>query len=61
MRLMLQTMLEPIAYHRTHLSVDQYRPDSPQAHPSGYIARALLNIDELNHTVVVGDIGQNWK
>ena len=55
------TRLEPVEYDQTYSLVDQYTPDTPQSHQSGFIAQSVRTIDELKHTVVGGEIGEDGK
>ena len=53
--------LEPVEYEQTYSLVDQYTPDTPQSHQSGFIAQSVHTIDELKHTVMAGEIGEDGK
>ena len=53
--------LEPVAYEQTYSLVDQYTPDTPQSHQSGFIAQSVQQIDELKHAVIGGESGDDGK
>ncbi|MFM7981270.1 MAG: tail fiber domain-containing protein [Candidatus Fonsibacter sp.] len=53
--------LEPVEYDQTYNLVDEYTPETPQSHQSGFIAQSFQNIDELKHTVTGGEIGEDGK
>ena len=53
--------LEPVEYDQTYDLVDEYTPDTPQSHQSGFIAQSVQQIDELKHTVIGGEIGKDGK
>jgi hypothetical protein len=53
--------LEPVEYDQTYYLVDEYTPDTPQSHQSGFIAQHVQQIDELNHAVIGGEIGDDGK
>ncbi|MFM7982979.1 MAG: tail fiber domain-containing protein, partial [Candidatus Fonsibacter sp.] len=46
--------LEPVEYDQTYNLVDEYTPETPQSHQSGFIAQSVQNIDELKYTVIGG-------
>ena len=53
--------LEPVEYDQTYDLVDQYTPDTPQSHQSRFIAQSVQQIDELKHTVIGGEMGEDSK
>ena len=55
------TILEPVEYDQTYKIVDDYTPETPQSHQSGFIAQSVQNINELKHTVEGGEIGEDGK
>ena len=52
---------EPVEYDQTYDLVDEYTPDTPQSHQSGFIAQSVQQIDELKHTVIGGKLGEDGK
>ncbi|MFM7980054.1 MAG: tail fiber domain-containing protein, partial [Candidatus Fonsibacter sp.] len=53
------TRLEPVEYDQTYNLVDEYTPETPQSHQSGFIAQSVQNINELKHTVEGGAVGED--
>ena len=53
--------LEPVEYDQTVDLVEQYTTDTPQSHQCGFIAQSVQKIDELKHSVIGGDIGEDGK
>ncbi|MFM7986535.1 MAG: tail fiber domain-containing protein [Candidatus Fonsibacter sp.] len=51
--------LEPVEYDQTVDLVEQYTTDTPQSHQCGIIAQSVQKNDELKHSVVGGDIGED--
>ena len=53
--------LEPVEHDQTVALVEQYATDTPQSHQCGFIAQSVQTIDELKHSVIGGDIGEDGK
>ncbi|MFM7981224.1 MAG: hypothetical protein ACKPKO_18100, partial [Candidatus Fonsibacter sp.] len=53
--------LEPVEYDQTQDLVDQYTADTQQSHQCGFISQAAQSTDELKHTVVGGQVGDDGK
>ncbi|MFM7977804.1 MAG: tail fiber domain-containing protein [Candidatus Fonsibacter sp.] len=53
--------LTPVENYQTSDLVDKYTADTPQSHQCGFIAQSVQSIDELNHTVVGGPVGDDGK
>ena len=50
---------DPVEYDHTFCFVDQYTPDTSQSQQYGFKAQPVGTIDELNHAVVSGQVGED--
>ena len=55
----VRTRLETIGYDQTYNLVDQYTPETPQSHHSGFIEQSAQKNNELKHAVEGGEIGED--
>ena len=54
-------ILEPIEYEQTHNLVNNYTPVTTQSHHCGFIAQSVQQTDQLKHSLVGGEIGDDGQ